>query len=315
MTGEIAVEAQHLTKRFGDFTAVDDVTFSVATGEVFAFLGANGSGKTTTIRMLCGLLLPTSGIGRVLGYDIGREGSAIRSQLGYMSQKFALYEDLSVRENSEFYAGIYRLPQGSLAARVREVLNLVGLTDQLDTRTSALSTGWRQRLALGCAILHRPRILFLDEPTAGVDPLARRQFWDLIYALAGEGVTVFVTTHYMDEAEHADRVSLMRAGRLIALDSPSGLRERFASSGVWEIDVAEPWAALAALRETPGIVDATLHGPLVHVRADRALDSAALAARLSSAGLTGARLSAIEPTLEDVFIAVAGSPPVEPTGS
>jgi ABC-2 type transport system ATP-binding protein len=301
-----AVEARELTKRFGDFTAVDGVTFAVPTGEIFAFLGANGSGKTTTIRMLCGILAPTSGEGRVLGYDVGREGGAIRRQLGYMSQKFALYEDLTVRENLEFYAGVYGLAPAVTAARLDEALALIGLTAQVDARTADLSTGWRQRLALGCAILHRPRVLFLDEPTAGVDPLARRQFWDLIYALAADGVTVFVTTHYMDEAEHADRISLMRAGRLIAVDSPTGLRERLPAGTLWEVEAADPLAALAALREASGVLEVTLHGALLHVRTDGGPDAAALAGRLASARLASARIEPIAPTLEDVFIALSG---------
>jgi ABC-2 type transport system ATP-binding protein len=305
MTLPVTVEASDLTKRFGNVAAVDGVSFAVHQGEIFAFLGANGSGKTTTIRMLCGLLIPTGGSGRVLGLDIAREGDRIRRQLGYMSQKFALYEDLTVRENLAFYAGIYGVGRRA-ATRIAEVLALIDLTDHAADLTAALSTGWRQRLALGCAILHHPRVLFLDEPTAGVDPLARRQFWDLIYALAAEGVTVFVTTHYMDEAEQADRISLMRAGRLIAVDTPDGLKAQVPAGTLWEIDVDQPLTALTALQALPEVVEVTLHGVLLHVRTDGRPTDADLTATLDAAGLPPRAVQSIPATLEDVFIALAG---------
>ncbi len=220
MNATYAVETHDLTRRFGEFTAVDHVTLTVESGEVFGFLGPNGSGKTTTIRMLCGLLAPSSGSGRVLGYDIGRESEAIKARIGYMSQRFSLYSDLTVLENLRFYADVYGLSRGERAGRITELLALAGLEGREQTMTSALSGGWKQRLALACAIVHRPQVLFLDEPTGGVDPEARRLFWDLIYDLAHGGVTIFVTTHYMDEAEHCNRIGMMHGGKLIALDTP-----------------------------------------------------------------------------------------------
>jgi ABC-2 type transport system ATP-binding protein len=307
MTATYAVEARALTKRFGVFTAVDHVSFQVERGEIFAFLGPNGSGKSTTIRMLCGILTPTSGEGHVLGFSVAREGEQIRRRLGYMSQKFALYDDLTVRENLAFYAGVYGVPRHAAAARLAEVLALIGLHDQAAARASALSTGWRQRLALGCAILHRPPVLFLDEPTAGVDPLARRRFWDLIYALAAEGVTIFITTHYMDEAEQADRVSLMRAGRLIAVDSPAGLKARVPAGTLWEVEAADPLAAVAALQDAPGVAEVTLHGTLLHVRTERVSEPRLIGETLQAAGLAAGRIAPIPASLEDVFIAMTGS--------
>src|SRR5215208_3705980 len=214
--GEPIIEVRGLTRQFGDHVAVDDVTFSVDEGEVFGFLGPNGSGKSTTIRMLCGILTPSAGEGRVLGYDIATEGERIKQSIGYMSQRFALYEDLSVRENLEFYAGVYEVTARERRARIEELIEMAGLTGRERQLSGQLSGGWKQRLALGCAIAHRPRLLFLDEPTAGVDPAARRRFWELIYDLAGGGMTVMVTTHYMDEAERCERLAFLSRGRLIA---------------------------------------------------------------------------------------------------
>jgi ABC-2 type transport system ATP-binding protein len=225
------VTIQSLVKRFGDFVAVDNVSLSVDKGEVFGFLGPNGAGKSTTIRILCGLLDPTSGAATVAGYRVGEQSEEIRRNIGYMSQKFSLYDDLTVEENIDFYAGLYSVPRAELSARKDYVLKMAGIAERRKDLTSLLAGGWKQRLALGCAILHSPPVLFLDEPTSGVDPIARRQFWDLIYDLSAEGHTVFVTTHYMEEAEHCHRLALMYKGRVIALGTPADLkRERNAPS-------------------------------------------------------------------------------------
>jgi len=222
--GEIVIEVSNLTKRFGDFVAVDRVSFEVRAGEVVGYLGPNGSGKTTTIRMLLGLLLPSEGEAQVLGFDARTQAESIRPLVGYMSQKFALYEELTMRENLEFYAGVYGIRNKERRTRVREVIDILGLGGRESGRAGELSGGWRQRLALGCALLHQPQLLFLDEPTSGVDPSARRAFWDLIYDLASHGTTIFVTTHYMDEAEHCGRVGIMFRGQLLAMGTPSGLK-------------------------------------------------------------------------------------------
>ncbi len=214
MSSEPIIDVRHLTKRFGDLVAVNDISFSVDQGEIFAFLGPNGSGKSTTIRMLCGILLPTSGEGHVLGFDIGHEGEKIKRGIGYMSQRFALYGDLSVWENLEFYAGVYNMPKSSRRERLHEMVSMAGLTGRERQLAGQLSGGWKQRLALGCAFIHRPKLLFLDEPTAGVDPVSRQDFWRLIYDLTREGVTIFVTTHYLDEAEHANRIGMITDGIL-----------------------------------------------------------------------------------------------------
>jgi ABC-2 type transport system ATP-binding protein len=235
MTEEVIV-AEGLTRRFGDFTAVDQVTFSMQAGEVVGYLGPNGSGKTTTIRMLLGLLLPSEGEAKVLGYDIVRQSEQIRERSGYMSQKFGLYQELTVAENLLFYAGVYGVSQSD---RQKQVIDLVGLGGHEDTRVSDLSVGWRQRLALATAIVHSPRLLFLDEPTSGVDPIARRSFWDLIYNLVEEGVTALVTTHYMDEAEYCGRIGIMRDGQLLAMDSPSVLKESALPGTAWDV-TAQP---------------------------------------------------------------------------
>ena len=221
---DVAVEVKELTRTYGEFVAVDHVSFEVKTKEVFGFLGPNGAGKTTTIKMLTGLVPPSSGTGHVAGYDIRNERRRIKRHIGYMSQLFSLYADLTVEENIAFFSGLYSVPRAKRAERRDWVLRMAGLTDQRRRLTGELSLGWKQRLALGCAVLHEPPILFLDEPTSGVDPISRREFWDLIYALSAAGTTVFVTTHYMEEAEYCDRLALMNRGRLIALDTPSRLR-------------------------------------------------------------------------------------------
>ncbi|MDZ7316549.1 MAG: ABC transporter ATP-binding protein [candidate division KSB1 bacterium] len=238
MAEEHSIVVEQLCRRFGDFTAVDHISFSVKRGEIFGFLGANGAGKTTTIRMLCGLLLPTSGRAAVAGKDIYTESDAVKQIIGYMSQKFSLYEDLTVAENLEFYAGIYGLRGTAFRRERQRVIEMMGLSGFIDKLTGDLPAGWKQRLALSCAIMHHPQVLFLDEPTSGVDPIARRQFWDLIYSLAADGVTIFVTTHYMDEAEYCNRLSIMHAGKIIALGSPNELKRRYRKSTVEQVFIS-----------------------------------------------------------------------------
>ena len=231
MPDEFAVTLRNLEKRFGDFVAVNRVSLDVRKGEVFGFLGPNGAGKSTTIRMLCGILQPSSGNGTVAGFDIIRETEEIKKKIGYMSQRFSLYDDLTVEENIDFFSGIYRIPAEKKKARKEWVIEMAGLEEHRRSMTSTLSGGWKQRLALGCAILHEPPIIFLDEPTSGVDPVSRRNFWDLIYHMAGEGVTVFVTTHYMDEAEYCDRLALIYRGELVAVGTPEELRRSRSMGG------------------------------------------------------------------------------------
>lgn len=304
------IVAKDLTRRFGEFTAVDHISFTMDAGEVVGYLGPNGSGKTTTIRMLLGLLIPTEGEARVLGYDVVRQAEQVRAQVGYMSQKFALYHDLTAGENLAFYAGVY----GERSrARLEEVLDLVGLRQLEGERVSDLSAGWRQRLALGTAIVHHPRLLFLDEPTSGVDPTARRAFWDLIYELVAGGVTALVTTHYMDEAEYCGRVGIMRDGKLLAMDTPSALKSSALPGLAWDVFVDGSGAegtsplltALNALETCSCVLRAGLTGD--HLRAITPFDVNAetLLGRLGEAGVTGLRVEPIEPTLEDVFLALA----------
>ncbi len=305
MTEAYTVTTDRLTRRFGSFVAVNEVSLQVARGEVFGFLGPNGSGKTTTIRMLCGLLTPSSGNGRVLGLDIARDQEAIRRQIGYMSQKFSLYSDLTARENLTFYADVYGLPRTQHATRINALLDLAGLRGQDRTLTVELPGGWRQRLALACAIVHRPRVLFLDEPTSGVDPEARREFWDLIYDLAGEGVTVFVTTHFMDEAEHCNRIGLMYGGRLVALDTPLALKRRAFDGAVLEVEGTPQEPARTTLLAQPGVHSVTPHGARLHVIVDDAgLRLPYLTAALEKAQVSGIHIEPVDPSLEDVFVAI-----------
>jgi ABC-2 type transport system ATP-binding protein len=304
-TDSCAVITDRLTRRFGSFIAVNEVSFQVSHGEVFGFLGPNGSGKTTTIRMLCGLLTPSSGSGRVLGLDIARDQEAIRQRIGYMSQKFSLYGDLTARENLAFYADVYGLPRTTRAARIDELLDLSGLRGHERTLTSELPGGWRQRLALACAIVHRPQVLFLDEPTSGVDPEARRAFWKQIYDLAGEGVTVFVTTHFMDEAEHCHRIGLMYGGSLVALDTPMALKQTAINGAVLEVEGTPQELAHAVALAHPGVRDVAPHGARLHVLVDDAtVRIPQLAVALESAQVRDVRIERIEPSLEDVFVAI-----------
>lgn len=304
---EPVIQVEGLTKRFGSFTAVDAVSFEVGHGEVVGYLGPNGSGKTTTIRMLLGLLRPSSGRARVLGFDVEREAEAIRPLVGYMSQKFALYEDLTVRENLVFYAGIYGLRRGEYRPRIQELLDLLGLAGREDERAGAISTGWRQRLALGIALIHRPRLLFLDEPTSGVDPAARRRFWELIDMLAQEGTTVFVSTHYMDEAEYCGRIGIMNRGRLLAMDSPSALKLSQLPGPVWTVVVTPLFPALEVLASLPGVHQVGLRGDALRVITRTNSQTAeSLGSALAARGFVVELVEPAEPTLEDVFVALAG---------
>ncbi len=311
---EPVIAVRDLTKRFDGFTAVDGISFEVARGDVVGYLGPNGSGKTTTIRMLLGLLRPTSGTASVLGFDVVRDAERIRPRAGYMSQRFALYEDLTVAENLRFYGGVYGLAGGRLATRTDEMLGLVGLAGQRDERAGSLAGGWRQRLAMAIALVHEPPLLFLDEPTSGVDPEARRAFWDIIYSLAEGGTTVLVTTHYMDEAEHCGRLGIMHQGRLLAMDTPTRLRETVPGDR-WNVapGPAGPIAVIDALAGAPGIAHAGLLGDLVHVMTDAgAIDPASLRATLAPALGPAAGSLEIEPaevTLEDVFTVLTGGLP------
>ncbi len=303
---EPIIDVHGLTKRFGSFTAVDNVTFEVCPGEVVGYLGPNGSGKTTTIRMLCGLMVPTAGSIQVLGENAVKNPEAVKRQIGYMSQKFALYDDLTVRENLEFYIGVYDVPKDSEKQRLQEILHMAGLEDRPDIRTSQLSGGWRQRLALGCALVHHPPLLFLDEPTSGVDPVARREFWDLIYQLAHQGTTIFITTHYMDEAEHCGRVGFMQAGHLLAFDTPRALKQQKLKGAAWELDASPLLDTVEALEKLPGIAQARLNGDraMAIVKSDEWTHEN-LAAALTSQGLNICSIQDVEPTLEDVFTLLA----------
>jgi len=304
---EEVIVANQLTRRFGDFTAVDHVSFSIQAGEVVGYLGPNGSGKTTTIRMLLGLLLPSEGSAQVLGYDIVRESEQIRAQVGYMSQKFGLYNDLTVWENLAFYAGVYGVGQQPY---LESILEQVGLGEKMRVRVQNLSVGWRQRLALATAIVHKPRLMFLDEPTSGIDPTARRAFWDLIYELVEQGITALVTTHYMDDAEYCGRVGIMREGRLLSMDTPTALKEDALPGIAWDVfieamDITPLLPALDALETCPCVIRAGLAGD--HLRAITSHDVTAndLQSHLNEAGITNVYLERVVPTLEDVFLALA----------
>jgi len=300
-----AVEVEGLTRRFGEFTAVDAVSFRIRQGEVFGFLGPNGAGKTTTIRMLCGILPPSEGAARVLSIDVARHPDQVKQRIGYMSQRFSLYEDLTVRENLEFYAGVYQVPRRERAKRVRELIEMAGLTGRERELAGHLSGGVRQRLALGCAIVHQPPILFLDEPTSGVDPASRRRFWDMIYAFAAQGVTVMVTTHYMDEAERCHTVGLIHQGRLVALGAPDDLKTAHMRGQILEIDCDLPMSAIDVLMSLPVVQEVALYGLLLHATVtDAATAAGPILAALAAAGITVRSLEPVPPTLEDVFISL-----------
>jgi len=300
------ITAENLTIRFGDFTAVDNVSFAVSRGEVFGFLGPNGSGKTTIIKALCGLLKVSSGSGSILGMDIRKESTAIKQHVGYMSQKFGLYEDLTVVENMDFYGGVYGLDDATLERRKREVVELTSLAPYLERRSGRLSGGWKQRLALACAIIHSPEVVFLDEPTAGIDPVARRALWDLLFRLSGEGVTFFVTTHYMDEAERCGRVGYIYLSKLIAIGSVDELKALPAANPPgterMELECPNASAALAIVRKLPYVREATIFGRAIHVLIDKQVGGDQLGRDLTSCGCADSSIRPVAPSLEDVFV-------------
>ncbi|MHB1871136.1 MAG: ABC transporter ATP-binding protein [Steroidobacteraceae bacterium] len=298
-----AVIAENLTKRFDAFVAVDHLNLRIANGEVMGFIGPNGAGKSTTIRMLCGLIPPTAGRAVVAGFDVASESQKVREHIGYMSQRFSLYGDLTVRENLRFFAGIYRVPQRELAERLDYAVQMAGLKGQEDALVGTLAGGWKQRLALGCAILHRPPVLFLDEPTSGVEPEARRRFWDLIHDLAAGGVTTLVSTHYMDEAEYCNRIALIDRGKLVAIGSPGELRRTGLGGTLFEIECTPLGAALETLHEIPGILEAAIFGDRLHVvLAPAGPDIKALIDQLSASGLHPGGARQVLPSLEDIFV-------------
>jgi len=302
---EISVRARDLTRRFADFIAVSRVSFDVRKGEVFGFLGPNGAGKSTTIRMLCGLLAPTEGEATVAGYDVRSQAESVKQHIGYMSQRFSLYEDLTVEENLDFFGGIYRIPPGRKRERKEWAIRMAGLSDHRRVRAAHLSGGWKQRLALGCAILHEPPVLFLDEPTSGTDPISRRSFWDLIYALSGSGTTVFVTTHYMDEAEYCDRLGLVYRGELVATGSPGELKAGGTREEILDLHCDRPQAAIEVLERIPGVVGAALFGDGIHAAVERGRTTPeGVAEALRSAGFPVGRAAPIAPSLEDVFVSL-----------
>jgi ABC-2 type transport system ATP-binding protein len=299
-----SVEVENLVKRFGSFTAVDRISFSTRTGEVFGLLGPNGSGKSTTIRILCGLLHPSSGRASVAGYDVVASPEQIRRNIGYMSQKFSLYADLTVLENLRFFAGMYGVPSDIVKERIGWALDMAGLRGRESSLTGTLSGGWKQRLALGCAVLHRPPILFLDEPTSGVDPLSRRLFWELIQRMSDEGVTVFVTTHYMDEAVYCNRLALMDRGQLIALGTPTELRRDSIEGSLLLLECDRIGDALERVRRIEGVHDAAVFGNALHLVVSSPEVGALIRVALEADGIAVARLEAIRPSLEDAFVAL-----------
>jgi len=300
-----AVEVDDLVKTFGRFVAVDHVSLRVEKGQIFGFLGPNGAGKSTTIRILCGLLSPTSGRALVTGIDVAKQPEDVRRNIGYMSQKFSLYDDLTVDENIDFFSGVYGVRRDRREERKNYVLRMAGLEQRRDSLTHLLSGGWKQRLALGCAILHEPAVLFLDEPTSGVDPIARRAFWDLIYDLSSAGHTVFVTTHYMDEAEYCHRVALMYNGRVIALGRPADLKRERQTHQLLQLDASQLLESMRAVEGLPGVLDVAVFGGGLHVVADNA---EAMMPRIRQAlaekHIEIRKLEPIQPSMEDVFVAL-----------
>mgnify|MGYP001493781940 CR=1 FL=1 len=300
-----AVTIQGLERRFGDFKAVDHISLEVQAGEIFGFLGPNGAGKSTTIRMLCGLLEPTAGTGTVAGFDIRTQREQIKSSIGYMSQRFSLYDDLRVEENIDFFSGVYRIPSVKKAARKAWVLEMAGLEAHRRTPTGLLPGGWKQRLSLGCALLHEPPVIFLDEPTSGVDPASRRAFWDLIHGLAGQGVTIFVTTHYMEEAEYCDRLALIYRGQLTAVGTPMELKTRLVTDQVLRVVCERAQDALAVAAAVEGVRDAALFGRELHLLTGEAEATAPrLREALGAQGFRVTDISPIQPSLEDVFVSL-----------
>jgi ABC-2 type transport system ATP-binding protein len=300
---EYSIEVKSLTKKFGDFTAVDSVGFDVGRGAIFGFLGANGAGKSTTIRMLCGLLDPTSGTATVGGFDVGRKPEHVKRVIGYMSQKFSLYEDLTVVENILFFGGVYGLTKKAVDSRLPWILGMAGLKGRERSLTRTLSVGWKQRLALGCAILHEPEIVFLDEPTGGVDPGSRRRFWELINELSDRKVTVFVTTHYLDEAEYCNDIRLIHAGRIVAGGSPRELKSQVIRNPILEVASSRAVDALEALQKEPWVLETSIFGTALHISvADEEEGRRLVRERLALQGIVPDRIDRIVPSLEDVFI-------------
>lgn len=296
-----AVEVSHLTRNFRDFSAVNDVSFYIPEGEIFGLLGPNGAGKTTTIRILCGVLLPSAGSVQVLGYDVMRQPEEVKRRIGYMSQKFSLYNDLTPLENLNFYASIYGVPHKERVTRVEALMSMAGLKGLERRRTGSLSGAWRQRLALACAIVHRPAMLFLDEATAGVDPIARREFWDLIYQLASEGVSVLATTHYMDEADYCNTIGMMYEGQMVALASPERLKAEMPGA-LFQIDCDRPTEALALLEQLSIEKQVSAHGSQIHLTVRNPSDASVARAALDGAGIHANKWERMDPSLEDVFI-------------
>lgn len=296
---EYAVTTHELTRAFGDFVAVDRLTLAIRPGEIYGFLGPNGAGKSTAIRMLCGILEPTSGAGTVLGYDLRRQAEQIKQRIGYMSQKFSLYEDLTVWENLHFYAGLYSVPRGEIPDRVREMMAMAGLAGRERELTANLAGGWKQRLALGCAIISRPAIVFLDEPTSGVSPTSRRMFFNIIQGLAAAGTTVMVTTHFMDEAEYCDRIAFISAGRLMAVDTPDNLKRRVVGGDMVALELPDPMERMGAIERLPYVRECRVRGALLHVLLEDACHRAALGRH------AGVEPRPVTPSLDDVFIALA----------
>ncbi len=303
-----AVEVDNLTMKFGDFTAVDHISFNVSKGEIFGFLGPNGAGKSTAIRILLGLLDPTSGTAIVGGIDVSKDPEAIRKNLGYVSQKFSLYNDLTVGENIDFFNGIYGVPKEKRQERKAYALRMAALEERVNAMTSLLPGGWKQRLALGCAILHEPPILFLDEPTSGVDPIARRDFWDLIYQLSAAGQTVFVTTHYMEEAEYCNRLALMHAGRIIALGVPADLKRDMYSHSLLQLETSELVPTMRLLEGEPGVLEVAVFGAGLHVTVTETESTVArIREKLTAANIEIRRLESIPPSMEDLFVSLIQS--------
>jgi ABC-type multidrug transport system ATPase subunit len=311
MPAETMIQCEALTRRFGHFTAVDHVSFSVGKGSIFGFLGPNGSGKSTVIRMLCGLLEPSDGQGRIAGFDVARQTDEIKEIIGYMSQKFSLYDELTVRENLNFYGRLYGLSGVALAKRRDELIELTHIKPYLERRAAALSGGWRQRLAMACSLMHRPTVLFLDEPTAGIDPVARRELWDLLFEFSSQGMTLFVTTHYMDEAERCSHVGYIYMSRLVVCGEPDELKQLPAVNppGTRRIDVTcdHVTVGLQAVRRLPGVRTATVFGQSMHLLVDEGMAEVLIRDELARHKIPHADIRPIAPSLEDVFVALTNN--------
>lgn len=299
---ENAIEIRNLTKTFERQIAVNNVSFDVKKGEVFGFLGPNGSGKTTVIRMILGLINPTSGKGKVLGYDISIDKDKLRNNIGYMSQKFSLYEELTVEENLDFYAGVYCIPKSKIKEKKKEILQMADLNGKENLIVSNLSGGWKQRLALGCSIIHEPDILLLDEPTGGVDPIARRQFWDIIYNLSKQGVTILVTTHYMDEAEHCNSIGFLYYGNILSLDTPNNMKEKIIDGDIVEIRADNTLKSIELLKTKSMVKDASVYGAGIHAMVEEGLNLDELKFYLSENCVKVHSIRKVKPSLEDVFV-------------